>query len=141
MTKGDLRGDAYIDSRDVIARIEELESELADAIDDASNCVEDGEEFDPDKWAEKGFADYDELEALRALAAEASGSPDWAHGETLIREDRLEEYARQLAEDCDMLPREHRWPFNCIDWEEAANELRLDYFDVDFDGITYFIRS
>lgn len=141
MRKTDLRGDEYIDSRDVIARIEELESELADAIDDASSCVEDGEEFDPDKWAEKGFADYDELEALRALAAEASDSPDWAYGETLIREDLFVEYARQMAEGCGALPLVRPWPLNCIDWDEAANELRLDYFAVDFDGATYLIRS
>lgn len=33
------------------------------------------------------------------------------------------------------------WPNTCIDWDEAARELQYDYFTVEFDGITYWIRS
>ena len=29
----------------------------------------------------------------------------------------------------------------CIDWAQAARELRMDYTSVDFDGVTYWIRS
>lgn len=30
------------------------------------------------------------------------------------------------------------WPYNCIDWEKAANELKQDYSTVDFEGETYY---
>jgi hypothetical protein len=30
---------------------------------------------------------------------------------------------------------------SCIDWDQAARELQVDYFDVDFDGVTYWIRG
>ena len=72
-----------IDSRDVIERIEELN----DLIDTA---------------AEEGRGDFDlddELEALKTLVEEAGGSPDWLHGETLIRDSYFGTYAQELAED------------------------------------------
>ena len=28
-----------------------------------------------------------------------------------------------------------------IDWAQAAHELQMDYTSVDFDGVTYWIRS
>ena len=32
------------------------------------------------------------------------------------------------------------WPNTCIDWDQAAGELKMDYSAVDFDGVTYWIR-
>jgi hypothetical protein len=39
------------------------------------------------------------------------------------------------------VPRDLKWPFTCIDWEQAASELQMDYSAVDFDGVIYWIRS
>lgn len=123
--------DDVIDSRDVIARIEELEEERQDLLDedDAAGL----EEWDTDNG--------DELAALRALAEEASGSPDWEYGEALIRRSYFKEYAQELADDCGMVPDNLSWPLTCIDWDQAARELEMDYFSVDFDGVEYLIRS
>ena len=108
-----------IDSRDIIARIEWLEEDDQRDEDEA-----------------------DELKALQGLAEEAQGSPDWIHGEQLIRYSHFEDYARQLAEDCGMLGRgSDKWPGRCIDWKQAAEELEQDYTEVDFNGIAYFIRA
>ena len=126
--------DDVIDSRDVIARIEELEDELKDgAINEDTSMFEiDGEDFDPE---------YNELEALKSLAEEASGyAPDWEYGESLIRDSYFKEYAQELAEDCGMIVADATWPNNCIDWEEAARQLQQDYTSVDFDGVEYWIR-
>jgi hypothetical protein len=110
--------DDVIDSRDVIARIEELEAQ-----------------------DERDESETDELAALKALADEASGyAADWEHGETLIRDSYFEEYAQELAEDCGMVNANATWPNNCIDWDQAARELQMDYTAVDFDGVTYWIR-
>jgi len=125
-----------IDSRDVIARIEELEGE-----DDRHKNGEGwrceccaGEDEDP-------CSDCEELGELMALQSEAEGSPDWTHGEGLIRNSYFEEYAQQLAEDCGMIDKSDQWPGHCIDWEQAANELKMDYFSVDYAGVEYWIRA
>ncbi len=141
MTKGDLRGNKHIDSRDVIARIEELESDLECAVDEASVELEPGTEFDPEAWAKQNFPDWEELTALRDLRDEACASPDWEYGELLIREDCFEDYARELAEDTGDYDPDAAWPLNCIDWEEAAKQLEYDYFTVTFGGDDYLIRS
>ena len=112
-----------IDSRDVIARIEELENDRDDK--------------------NVGLLEIEvaELEALTALADEASDyAPDWQYGATLIRDSYFEDYAQELAEDIGAIDSNATWPNNCIDWERATRELQMDYTEVDFDGVTYWIR-
>ena len=157
--------DDVIDSRDVIARIEELEDErqslvctidsakedLADATDDTSVLKDDAEEIETLKEAisdaENALVAWDdsdeaeELKVLKALAEEGEGSPDWSYGETLIRDSYFEEYAQELAEDCGMVQRSLGWPNTCIDWKQAAEELQQDYTQIDFGEIAYWIRS
>lgn len=162
-----------MDSRDVIARIEELESEfetLTEAVDEAREELQEAEEElnealaqehidvsselerrDDAKnsleIAESNLADCwdedvaNELKILKAFADEAEGYGDWDHGETLIHEDYFTEYAQELAEDCCDIPRDLKWPFTCIDWEQAAEELKQDYTTAEFDGVTYYLRA
>lgn len=133
--------DFTIDSRDVIARIEELRDER-DAHDDAREAIAQEGGGDGPSWAEEYPDDAEELRALEALQEAAEGyASDWRHGEQLIRDSYFVEHARQMAEELhgdDV--RGAAWPFSCIDWEEAANELRQDYTAVDFDGVTYWVR-
>lgn len=116
--------DNILDSRDVIKRIEELEG-----------CI------DEDKPEENDADDVAELKALKALAEEGEGSPDWNHGETLINESYFEDYARELAEETGAIDSKAGWPLHCIDWGKAADELKADYMSVDYDGVTYYIRA
>lgn len=110
--------DDIIDSRDVIARIEELTEQ---------------EERDSDET--------EELAALRRLEDQCEGyCADWHHGETLIRESYFKRYAQELAKDCGMLENANAWPLTCIDWEQAARELAQDYTEVDFGGVAYYVR-
>lgn len=120
--------DDIIDSRSIIERIETLTSERDDF------------EGGPEAWAADHPDDAEELRVLLALAEKGEGAPDWPHGETLIRDSYFEEYARQLAEDIGALEKADAWPYYCIDWERAARELQQDYFEVDFDGVTYWVR-
>lgn len=89
----------------------------------------------------------EELAELKALEAEASSSPDWRYGEQLIRDSYFEEYAEQLIDDCypDVAKAlgSGDWPMRHLklDIEDAAEELKQDYFDVTYCGVTYWIRS
>ena len=114
-----------IDSRDIIERIDELENMSLD---------EDGNGLDEDETKE--------LEILYALQKEGEDySPDWKYGETLIRDTYFKDYAMELAEDIGAINSDSNWPNNCIDWDQAARELQMDYTMIDFDGIDYWIRS
>jgi len=155
-----------IDSRDIIDRIEYLESErepLTDAVDQAQEALNDldGNDFDEVstfeeaeqeakdalKAAYANVKDWDEsdegqeLAKLKAFAEEAEGyAEDWRYGATLIHEDYFEDYARDLAAEGDYDMKNEQWPYTCIDWAKAAEELQQDYTSVDFDGETYWVR-
>jgi hypothetical protein len=87
--------------------------------------------------------DGDELEELKDLKAleNECNYGDWSYGETLIKDEYFQEYAEQLAEDIGAISRDNQWPLNCIDWEQAAEELQQDYTQVNFGSDTYWIRS
>lgn len=106
-----------IDSRDVIERIEWLQG-----TDDTD--------------------EQEELAALVALAEEgADYAMDWSYGEALIRDSYFIDYAQELANDIGAVDSNATWPHTCIDWERAARELKYDYSAIDFDGVTYLVRS
>lgn len=123
-----------IDSRDVIARIEELEALRAENIETMENGTADDEIEDFTR------EDAEELKALTALADEGEGVGDWSYGATLVRDDYFEDYARQVAEDLGMITSDYQWPASHIDWEAAADSLRMDYTSVEFEGVTFWVR-
>lgn len=107
----------------------------ADNVTEAREAVESAEEdFDDDE--------REELKQLRSLAEDGDGyASDWKHGVQLIRESYFEEYAQETAED--LYGKELRdsvWPFSCIDWEQAAEELMQDYTSIEFGNVTYYVR-
>ena len=80
-----------------------------------------------------------QIDALFAELADYAGdSPE--DGIELVPDSDFEDYARQLAEDCGMIPEDLGWPLSCIVWERAARELRMDYTLVTFDGEDYWYR-
>lgn len=110
--------DDIIDSRSVIERITVLD-------DGAPGLTEE---------------EHNELNVLKALADESKYVDDWEYGVTLVRSSYFEDYAMEFAEDIGAIPSDASWPCTCIDWEQAARELRMDYTPVDFDGVTYWVR-
>lgn len=48
--------------------------------------------------------------------------------------------AQELADDIGAIDSNAKWPLNHIDWEAAAEELKMDYTEVNFNGTTYYIR-
>lgn len=153
-----------IDSRDIIARIEELEG-LEQAVEDARDALADAESMlqtlkDQDEdnktdhsrvteaqqhlddaYLDFGRPENDELAILCDLAEQASGyAEDWLHGTTLIRSSYFIEYAQELASDIGAIDANAHWPLMHINWEAAASDLEQDYTEVEFDGVEYLIR-
>lgn len=121
--------DRIIDSRDVIARVEEL---VARANDEDLGLSAD---------------EAAELEALDALAEAAHSAPDWEYGESLIHVDYFTDYIKSLITGCypevaDALDK-NIWPFRHMEmnYEEAADEAKIDYMSVYFDGVEYLILA
>lgn len=120
----DLTAD-IIDTRDIIARIEELEPEVE------SNG--EGEHI----------AEWKTLTAIMEDLAGAGGDEQWRgdwYPITLIRESYFREYAQDLAEDIGAVNPNASWPNNCIDWDLAARELKYDYSATTIDDCTYYFR-
>lgn len=106
--------------------------DLETAVTDAENSLE---------VAESDFGDDEktELDELETLESEIA---DFMHGETMILERDFEDYAREMAEDIGAMEGVgDKWPCTCIDWEQAAEELAMDYTTVEYQGDTYLVRS
>ena len=130
-----------IDSRDVIARIEELEAEWEDlrsAMDDHNT---DSDAYEEASAALKEFDNSEEGQELIALIALAEQgedyAPDWKYGALLIHEDYFETAMDEMLEDCGDIPRDLP-SYLTITVDYAA--LKQDYTAIDFNGQTYYIR-
>ena len=150
MTNAISNTDNTIDSRDVIARIEELEaeeSELQQEIDEKED------QYTPEEltknpapvivakealkeWRES--EEGQELIALKALAEQGEDyAPDWEYGAQLIHEDYFEEAMDEMLEDCGDIPKDlPSYLTITVDYDA----LKMDYTAIDFDGQTYYVR-
>lgn len=154
-----------IDVRDVIARVEELEDEATQLPDGYEldpvvggyiwKCTDKdvgSDRFDSEDeatraaWAHENPEEVQELATLTELLSDLAGSGgdeqwrgDW-YPVALIRDSYFQDYAQELAEDIGAINPAATWPNNCIDWGQAARELRIDYSAVEFDGVTYWYR-
>jgi len=127
--------DDVIDLRDVIERVEHLR-QLRE-----SGPVDLGEDSNADQ--DTLFAELQELEALLEECKGNGGDEQWEgdwYPVTLIRDSYFQSYTQELCEElgtpagCDV------WPFTCIDWEQAARELQMDYTSVEFSCVAYWTR-
>jgi hypothetical protein len=147
-----------LDTRELVERKEELEK-FRDALQEAEEALqtfdeehanvkldeeEEGEREDLETAVDSAKDDFgdseeDELKEIEDIENTVS---DFNHGETLIPEDDFEDYARELAEDlCGREVRDANWPFSCIDWEQAAEELKVDYISITYQGTDYLVRA
>jgi len=135
--------DDIIDVRDIIARIEELREERDSHVLGAPDGTETPY---PEGWIEDYPDDVAELKSLEALMKDLEGmggDEKWEgvwYPVTLIRDSYFRDYAEELAADIGMIAVDVSWPNNCIDWDRAARELRMDYSSVEFDNVTYWTR-
>lgn len=124
-----------LDSRDVIAYLEHLEAEFE------ANYPNGVPDEDSDDEPDGVWEAHEELERVRAFCEECERcAPDWNYGETLIADRYFKQYAMDFAEDIGAIPKDNAWPCTCIDWDQAASELQMDYTSVEIDGQTFWIR-
>ena len=166
MTTEITNSEDIIDSRDIIARIDDLQDTfdtLLEAVTDADpegeaeeraealTALADWLEAEEEDILKSLYADSvlalgnsdeaTELRVLKELAKEGEAyCSDWNYGEVIIRESHFEDYAKELAHDIGAVDRNAPWPLTHIDWKAAADALRKDYTEIDFDGVTYLTR-
>ncbi len=143
-----------LDSRDIISRIDDLESSETD-LTDATEELAEIEESEPGATADRLDAarelrdtaaddfpaeEREELETLRSIA-EQGNYGDWDHGETLILDSHFVDYAREFASDIGAISADAQWPLSHIDWDAAADALKADYTEIEAAGESYFMRA
>jgi hypothetical protein len=130
-----------IDVRDVMARVEELETTLEDA-----QPMDDDERILSADGSEDLTEQLEEFQRLTALLSDLEGNggdEEWRgawYPITLVCDSYFESFAQDEAESLGLINNEVRWPYTCINWEQAAEDLKSDYSTVEFDGITYWYR-
>ena len=132
----DLSADV-IDVRDIIARVLELRAERDEYNEKMGS---------PDAWDGVPDGEPEELAMLEGIlsALAGYGRDEEFEGDLypvqLLAESYFQEYSQDLAEDCGMVDTNASWPMNCIDWEQAARELQMDYSSIEIRGSTYWYR-
>lgn len=133
------------------AQPEEQSDDFAEAVK-RLRALTPGEEFGETVgpyhyWLSRSHdVDVQELADLTALLADLAGTGgdeqfegDW-YPITLIDQTYFKTYAQELAEEIGAINADASWPNNCIDWDKAARELRMDYTCVTVGGRDYLTR-
>jgi hypothetical protein len=134
--------DDIINVENITNRVDELREERDDfPKDEDDNTIASKEYLD---WEKESGQELDELESLLSDLCGYGGDHQWEgdwYPATLIAEGYFTEYAEDFAIDIGAVKRDAPWPNTHIDWEAAAEDLKSDYSEVDFDGSTYFYRG
>ena len=125
-----------IDSRDIVEYI----SEQTDHIEELREDAEDDDEM--------VAMEIDSIEKEIAMwqdfieEAEQYTGDKASDGFQCINENHFTQYAEELAEECGYIDRNKTmdWPFCHIDWEAAAEALKIDYTEIEIDGETFYVR-
>lgn len=114
----DVRGEERIDTRDLVSLVDDIT-----AREDAGDPVTD---------EERAFRI--ECDAIAQYCA------DFQYGEQMVAVNAFVDYAQELAEDIGAINVDASWPHTCIDWEQAARDLAMDYTIVTLLGHDYYVR-
>jgi hypothetical protein len=128
-----------LDVRDLIEQYEALETELMSSyLEHATN------EQSFNEWLAT-TEDNEELKELAIILDELKGSGgdeqwrgDW-YPITLIADSYFVDYCQELVSDIGDMPREIP-SYIEIDWEATANNIKVDYSEIEIDGDTYYFR-
>lgn len=115
--------------------LEELAKELAEL---RERKEDEEQEWPLDDDEHPRLADLNDLESQLF-----TDMADYASNEaTMIPEEEFEDYAQDFAYDVGFAKRADDNPLHMyIDWERWADDLKIDYTEVTFDGQTYLLRA
>ncbi|AXQ69614.1 hypothetical protein HOU03_gp154 [Caulobacter phage CcrSC] len=138
--------DDTIDSRQIVERVEVLRSALETAGFDTADLSA-LEDLDADE-AVKDADQRDAFNAIReeflilARMVEEGGNygEDWRFGATLVRESYFTEFAQEECESLGFISKDFP-SWIAIDWEKTAETMLHDYTEIDFDGVSYYVRA
>jgi len=118
MTYAITNTEEFIQADDIIARLDELTTQ---------------------DWG-LDEAEQEELLALLPFAAECEANAyGWeSNSETLIRCTSIDDYLQEMVQDTAEIPELLE---NYIDWDKWVEDCKVDYTEVTFDGVDYFLRN
>ena len=139
-----------LDTRDLAERREALKQEILDSFlenfphyEEMTNDFEDilFEEEEIQSWKEDWLDEIEEITDIEKLEDEVNdyAGDNFEDGVYLIVEDDFEDFVEQDLEDCGYIPKDFPTWIE-IDWEVTAENVRQDYSEVEFRGITYLFR-
>lgn len=121
----------FISVRDLHKEADKIKDKIEDLTEEINDITKDEDQIN----------DLNEqINELKDKLKEMESITDYVDiNKMLINDDNFEDYARELAYD--IYDIHDNWPFDCIDWKQAADELRSDYYSVKYDGETYWYRA
>lgn len=136
-----------IDTRDLIGTRDELKEQILDSfLDDFPHYADMTESFEDirfeeeelDSWKLDWVEDLSEITRIDELENEIGS--EFEDGVQLIEEADFEDYCADLLEDLGYIYQETSQAGLKLIGGATASNIRLDYSEVEFDGITYLYR-
>jgi hypothetical protein len=82
----------------------------------------------------------DELNSIREIdELETEVGNEFQHGCTLIPIEEFEDYCKDLLKECGYISKDFP-SWIVVDYDATANNMKVDYTEVEFRGDTYFVR-
>jgi len=139
----------YIDTRDLKEQRDDLKQEILDSfLETFEHYAEQTETFEDILFDEEEIQDWksdwetelEEIEEIDRVEDEVCNG-EFDFGTTLIKEYDFEEYCEEFVRDCGYLSRDTPALIeNNIDWSGIADDMRIDYSEVEYQGTTYLFR-
>ena len=136
-----------LDTRNLAERREALKQEILDSFlenfphyEEMTESFEDirFEEEEIESWKEYFEDELKEIEEIDDVENELGS--EFEYGVTLVDVDDWEEYVEELLEDIGYIPKDFPSWIE-IDWESTANNVKVDYTEVTYQGNSYLGRA
>ena len=140
--------DTYIDPRDVEIEAEQYDSDIYDKeeeINEAKAELEDEDATDEQVALElKISALEDELTEIKeegeSIMELRDDCDSYARGSSLINESYFTEYCEEFAYDCGEISRDGSMAVY-VDWDRYAEDCKMDYTTITFEGTDFYVQG